>query len=313
MKKSVLLLTALLLASIAGTYAVYEFYVKARMKELGDHIEQEKRLRSKLSILDETFFGTEPDVVLKEWRESTQPWSDAIDGRTKFFTLGELATSVEIPEEKIPRFYYREELPKRIKALEDYALSKNVEISDLGCGVPGAESYGAGTNPAAAEIARHLKNYDYCAGLTKMFINAGPQSIENLSIWPTRDVKIKSRGTIQERTTGVTMLIRMEPLVRFLDTLAQSPRYIHVDALRISSANLNETDALLNVDLLITQSNFEPTVGKTNQASDAADPAAAQDRLNALFGGDGGAARRPVEDERKTTFWQWFRKAFIPF
>ena len=77
MKKSAIFLTLLLVTSIIGTYAVYELYVKDRMKELGEHSEQKKRLVARIGGLEETFLKTQPQVVLDEWRRSTQPWSEA--------------------------------------------------------------------------------------------------------------------------------------------------------------------------------------------------------------------------------------------
>jgi hypothetical protein len=315
MKKSVVFLTALLLASIAGTYAVYELYVKQRMKELGEHMKQEALLRNRIEKLDREFFGTEPPVVLGEWRRSTQPWSDAVENRLRFFTLGPLAPSVEIPEEKLARFFYRDELPKRIQDLEDYAAQKNVQVADVDCGVPPFDGFPAGTNPSPERIKALLEQYDYCAALTRLMIDAGPQSIDPLEIWPEREVKVKSRGTIKLRSTGVKMLIRTEPLVRFLDGLAQSNRYVRVDTIRIANSDLTAPDPLLDVELVMTQTLFEEEVRRLTDEEQARVNQQAEERLNELFGGGaGGTGGRGERDEEPTrTWWQRWRRILLPF
>ncbi len=317
MKKSLIFLTILLIVSIAGTYAVYELYVKQRMKELAEHLEQERQLRTKITSLGEQFFETEPPVVLEEWRRATQPWSDAVEQRIRFFTLGKFVEEVKIPQEVIPRLYYREELPKRIQKLQDYALQKNVQVANVTCGVPGADSYKAGTNPPAREIAGHLREYDYCAALTRMLIDAGPVSIAPLSIWPDQEKKIKSRGTIRERTTGIDMQIRIESLVKFIESLAQSDRYFRVDRLRISNTDLNNPDPVLSVSLVITQTLFEADEQLTTGAQTGATKGETKERLSALFGDT--RIRRDDDDRRRSyndkapSAWQRFRKRFLPF
>jgi hypothetical protein len=316
MKKSLILLTALLFASIAGTYAVYELYVKQRMKELAAHLEQERQLRTKIESLDEQFFGTEPPAVLEEWRRATQPWSDAVEQRIRFFTLGKFVEEVKIPQEVIPRFYYRDELPKRIQRLQDYALQKNVEVANVTCGVPAADSFRAGSDPSARVIANLLRDYDYCAALTRMLIDAGPASISPLSIWPEQETKIKSRGTIRERTTGIEMRIRMEPLVKFLESLVQSDRYFRVDRLRIANPNLNNSDPVLNLSMVITQTSFERDVQQTTGEQTGASKEETKDRLSALFGGNrirDENDRRKYDEKSVPSAWQRFRKRWLPF
>lgn len=315
MKKSVVILTILLIASIAGTYAVYELYVKQRMQELAAHLEQERQLHSKITSLSDQFYSTEPPVVLEEWRRSTQPWSDAVDARTRFYTLGRFVEEVKIPQEVIPRFFYRDELPKRIQSLQDYADQRNVQLSDVGCGVPPADSYRAGSNPPRREISDHLQDYDYCAALTRMLIDAGPQTIQPLSIWPEREVNIKSRGIIKEKSTGVVMDIRMQQLARLLESLVQADRFFRVDTLRIANTNLNDPDPLLNVSLIITQTSFEPEVQQTTgtQAAAAGD-VSSQERMMELFGPSARMRRTADDDEREAqSAWHRFRRRFLPF
>lgn len=314
MKKSVVLLTILLIASIAGTYAVYELYVKEKMKALGEHTEQVKQLEARIKVLQETFSGTQPQVIVDQWRQATQPWAEAVDGRSRFFTFGTLVEPVEIPEEVIPKIYYRNELPKRIQRLQDYALDKNVTLGDTSCGVPGATFYGEGTNPKREEIQRHFETYDYCAALSRMIIDAGPISIDPLRIWTEVEVKTRS-GIVRKRGTGINMKTTTEPLIRFLDQLSQSDRYFKVDEIRISNANLRQQDPVLSVEMVLTQAAFEPAQkasvtgqGGTDGAGGGPSPA-----LTTLFGGRRNAAAEEEDARNTPTRWQQFRRKWLPF
>lgn len=314
MKKSVILLTILLIASIAGTYAVYELYVKEKMKALGEHTVQVAQLEDRIKVLQETFSRTQPQVILDLWRQGTQPWAEAVDNRSRFFTLGTMVEPVEIPEEVIPKIYYRNELPKRIDRLTEYAAEKGVIIGDTGCGVPSATFYGEGTNPPAAEIKGHLETYDYCAALTRMMVDAGPVSLDPLRIWPEEQLKTRS-GMIRKRVTGISIKTGTEPLVRFLDKLAQSERYFKVDELRIANSNLMDPNPTLAVEMVLTQAAFEPakkadSVGQT----EAGAPRAQGDALATLFNRTPTAARGAAqEEEQGPTWWQRFRRAWLPF
>ncbi len=318
MKKSVIFLTALLLATIAGTYAVYELYVKQRMKELGEHMAQEKVLHARILQLQDTFAKTEPDAILELWRKSTQPWYDAVQGRSQYFTLGDFAKEVEIPEDAIPKIYYRQELPKRIQSLADYAADKQVILSDINCGVPKADYFGAGTNPEPEEIATHLEEYDYCAAMSKLVVDAKPISVNPLRIWPEKEEEAKS-GMVVKRTTGISMQISTQALVRFFDKLAQEDRYFRIDEFKISNTNLHQPDPPLTVDMVLTQAYFRPKKSAASAAVvDGGQSAEVNQRLTSLFGGaaDAGgsrASRDENDEEAEPTWWQQFRRQWLPF
>lgn len=311
MKKSVVLLTILLLVSIAGTYAVYELYVKQRMKELGEHLDREQELRDRIAELEDTFYRTQPPAILKEWRESTQPWAEAVEARTEFFNLGGIPLEVDIPEEVFPKLYYQDELPKLREELENYAYQKNVGVADFNCGVPAPNSYGQGTDPSAEEIAGHLEDYKYCAAITRMLIDAGPQYIEPLVIWPEREIKLPGRGgVLKERTVGVRWDIRMEDLVKFIDQLRGANRYFRIEALRISNRQLLQADPVLKVEMLLTQAYFVPTKARSGAETELKEETTSV--LQSLFGG-GGASSGPPEEEEEESWWQWFRRNWLPF
>lgn len=313
MKKSVVLLTILLIAAIIGTYAVYELYVKQRMKELGEHLKKEEELRSRIAQLEEGFFRTEPQIVLEEWRRSTQPWADAVEARTEFFNMGPITVDEKVPENRIPKLYYRERLPELKQELQNYAFQKNVQVADFDCGVPPADAYGQGTNPPAAEIEGHLKDYQYCSAVTRMLIDAKPIRIEPLSIWPENQINLRN-GVIKERTVGLRWDINVEEFVRFLDRLSQAPRFFRVETVKITKNDLLDAQLPPHVEMVLTQADFVESRKPGAGGAEANIDQQTTNVLNSLFGGGGQtAAPGGLPEEEEESWFQWFRRVVLRF
>ena len=316
MKKSVIVLTLLLIASIAGTYAVYELYVKARMRELGENLEEEEQLKASIKRLEETFFTTKPDTVLRVWREQTQPWEDAVSRRSEFFHLGDIQLEVEIPEEVIPKFYYKDIYDKKIQALEDEAWQSQTTISDSTFNMPNPSSFGQGTNPSASEIEGHLARFEYGAAITRLLISSGAISINNLNIWPER-IEVKGlSGDIKSRTIGADLTIPMREFVTFMEDLSQQDRYLQVKAVQITNKTLRDPDANLNVQMILAQAYYEPATENREVSGSGSSTQDLQNLFGDLFGNSSSAAattssRRREEEGR--TWWQTFRKKYLPF
>jgi hypothetical protein len=285
------------------------------MKEYGEHTAQAKQLQERIGGLETTFAKGKPDAVVEAWRRATQPWSDAVQSRTQFFTPGSFTPEIDIPEGAIPKIYYKQELPKRIKALEDYAAEKQVQVDDVNCGVPAADHYGEGTFPSRDEITKHLHDYDYCSALTRLLIDAKPVSVSPLKIWTEREEKGRS-GAIVKRTTGVNMQMNTQSFIRFVDKLAQYERYFTIDEFKATNAYLHQPDPLLTVDLIMTQAEFRPNKKAAAKAADPAGGAAANERLNSLFGGakSGKPNARPQEGDDEGAISTWTKiKNFLGF
>lgn len=316
MKKSVVALTLLLIASLAGTFAVYQLYVKQRMKELGENMSREELLENKIDQMQTTFFKTKPEAVLEAWRLETQPWADAVDVRSRFFNLGDISLEHTIPEERIPKFYYKEIYEKNLQELEDEAWQKGTILANTTFNIPEPSSYGSGSNPSAKEIEKHIVRWEFGAIMTRMLMDAGATSINTLNMWP-QTIKYTGRsGVFNSRTVGVSMTIPIENLVKFLDRLGQEERFFQVEVIRISNSTLRSPYADISVDLILTQVNFEPSTNRRDTIG-GVDSDKTASTFASLFGASSGSAAprdtQPVFGEKELTGWRKFRKNWLPF
>lgn len=315
MNKSVVALTLLLIASLAGTFAVYQLYVKKRMKELGENLAKEEQLDNRIGVLEDTFLRTKPEVVLEAWRRKTQPWADAVDARSGFFNLGNIPLEHPVPEERIPKFYYKEVYEKNLEQLEEEAYQKNIVLSDMVFGVPAPSSFGSGSNPTHEEIEKHIVKWEFGAAMTRLLMDAGAVSIDTLNMWP-KTVKYTGRsGVFNSRTVGINMTIPVENLVQFLDKLGQEERFFQVEAIRISNSKLRDPYFTLTIQLILTQIYFEPSADRRDALGGVGNEDAAS-TFKSLFGGGRGGSpgdTKPVFGEEELTGWALFRHNWLPF
>ncbi len=314
MKKSVILLTLLLVASLAGTYAVYELYVKARIKELSEHLEEEKQLKNKLTTLEETFFKTKPDTVLRVWRNEIQPWENAVRQRALFFNLGEIPLDVEIPVEQrdIAKFYYKKVYPEMTQELDNRLYEANLYLPDPTFGIPHPDTYGRGASPAPKQISRHLARFEFGKAVADLLIDANVTSVSVLEVWPERNELSGRSGDVKSRTTGLSFTIRMQDFVRFLDMLSQENRYFEVKSLHLTNRTLRYSNADLNVQMVLAQAYYkEDEKGKETSVSGG--PAQMRTAFSEVFGGPLPSRAAARSTRRRKTFWQSFRQKYIPF
>lgn len=315
MKKSAILLTLLLVGSIAGTYAVYELYVKKTLRELGDHLEEEKLLQERLTQLEETFFRTKPETVLSTWRSEVQPWADAVDRRAAFFNLGDIPLRVPIPEEEreLAKWYYAEVQPKMVRELETKAWESGVRLPDPTFGTPDPKTYGQGKDPPPREISRHLARLEFGKAITEILIDARVKNIRSLEIWPEQ-VEISGRsGDVKSRTTGLDVTLSMRDFALFIDKLSQEDRYFEVKALRLTNTTLRNKNANLNVQIVLAQAYYAPAKEAREGGGEAGSSDEMQNVFLNLFGSRKATDEGAKPRTNKKTWWQKFRQKYLPF
>lgn len=314
MKKSAIFLTLLLLGSLAGTYAVYELYVKQRMRQLGEHLEEEKQLQAKIEKLEETFFKTKPDTVLRIWRAEIQPWADAVAQRAAFFNMGQIPLEVEIPEEEreIAKFYYKKIYPKMVLELETKLYESNIRLPDPTFGIPHPDTYGTGSNPPPQLIARHLARFEFGKAVAELLIDARVRRIDVLLLWPEQEELSGRSGDVKSRSTGLSFTIAMRDWVNFFDKLSQEDRYFEVKSLLVTNTTLRNPNADINVQMVLAQAYYEEDK-KDREITVAGESPKMQGIFANIFGSSSADQQNQRRTSTRKSWWQQFRQRFLPF
>lgn len=308
LKRGFVVATLALVLALSGTGAVYQFYVKERMSEYAAHLEEETVLEERIERLQKTFYGTKPETVLATWRGETQPWVEAVRVRSKFFNLGDYTLREEVPPEKIPRFYYKDEYPKRFQKIEQEAWSHNIVLDGVDFGVPTPDGI-KGTNPSAEQVSEWLTRFKYVASVTRFLIEANATTIDEVNIWEPR-----MKGNIEMRSAGLRFQMPMKELVTFLDALRMENRFFSVDALWVSNQQLRNPLPLLQVEMVLSQALYKEGDMKGGGPGGVR-LAGGLDLKNAFSGGPQGFDFFSAQKSRDTgrSWWQNFRRKYLPF
>lgn len=287
--------------ALGATGAVYQFYVKERLRELAEHQAKKAQLESRIDELEATFARTKPTVMLNEWSRIAQPWEDTVKTRSTFFQLDDKLTSESVvPEGKIPRFYYAEVYPEKAKYLQELAYRNGISfIPNYGVQDPQSIS---GTNPSAEQVAAWLTRMDTYTAVAEMLIEAKPLQINDIVLWPPRKGPGGRSGEVEFVTVGLNFTMGMKEFATFLNDLRLRRRYFHVDHFWISNQSLRLPGAPLNVQMLLTQAQFKEreqalgAAGLPISTAGAFTPGSFTsggfgDAFAALSGGDGGNRR----------------------
>jgi hypothetical protein len=296
MKKSQIIITLVLIASIIGTFAVYQLYVKVRYTELKDHKNEEAKLRAKIDLLSDKFHQTKPEIVLELWNSRKQPWFSSIKQRTEYFQLRDIE-EIKVPDDVIPRIWYGEEYPKLEKKLEEMALASGTELnaSTVKFGVKTPADYPPGTNPRRNEIQANIDLYLYGIEMTRLLIDHKAAQIDNIVMWNPRENPRGRTGTIKKSTTGYDFDITWANLTSLLESLRTNDRHYTVETIKIIQDKMRIKNDPLKVSMVVTQAWYSPT--ETTALTADGEPAAtgqpgqpsqrASAMLNDLFGGGG--------------------------
>lgn len=313
MNKGLVIAIMLLISALAGMAALYQFYVKEIIKDLQEKTADREQIEKKLEDLETTFYKTKPEVIIKRWRQETQPWAEAVFQRTDFFELRDEPKPIQVPEGKIPKFFYVEEFPKLEDRLWDYVDEKQCRIPNgLNFNAPAPKSL-TGKNPSAEEVETWMIDYEYGASIIRFVADSGASEIKSLAIWPSETILKGSAGTIERRRIGFDVFLKYEDLVTFLEKLRTSDRYFSVDVLKLTNRELLDPDAELNAQMIVTQTHFIKKI--VTAAAGSSVPAnagsakrpGAQARFRSMF------PKRSIVPVEEESWWTRFRKNNLPF
>lgn len=309
----VIVLLILLVGAAIGLS--YQFYIKPNLDQYNEAQKDLGVLTSKFEALQKRFKRQKPEEYLKELGDAIGPLTEAAEVRAEYFNMGDYWKPEEVPEDvKVPlKFHYERQYQERAEALRQDALAHVPPVQyplDIfqRFGAPDPSTL---TNTAVIkkDVEQWLTQMNYAGAIVRMLIKANVGRIDDVMPWPPRE----EFNALEMRTLGVSLLMRAEDLIAFLQALQRENRYFNVNALRIKNRNLLSDPAYgapyLEVEMLLTLSRYmegKKAAGGGGAASSAAAVSGVSSDvlgdLRAAFGG------RSSSDEdstvaKKKSFW----------
>lgn len=258
MKKSYIIMGVAFLLFAGGIYGVFITYVMPMGQELAELEKTETEILKKIEVMETAFDGSKPEAYLAGLREQQGPWRVALQQRTPYFQREDVE-KIEMPEDVIPRFWYREMFPDLEDSVQQMAKERKITLLDFSFGEKRPEAYGPGTNPSREEILEQVNKYNYGIQMVKFIMDANPRVVKSVVLWPERKAHSGRSGEVTYRTTGYEISIMWDDLMQFLQRLSNRSTYVTVEAIKITDSTLRFDRDPVEVQLIITEAQFVPS------------------------------------------------------
>ncbi|MBI4557398.1 MAG: hypothetical protein HY706_07440 [Candidatus Hydrogenedentes bacterium] len=314
-----------LLLVVSAFGGVYQFYFKQRLEEYSKDQAYLDQLKGKLVALEKTFFKTRPDIVVDQWRGAVQPWVVAVEGRSRYFSPANMYEFEPVPEGKIPKFHYQEQLPRMLEQLQRDANVRGCIIPYTTFGMPTGESLG-GHSVLKADVETWLRSVSLGCYMTRLLIDAKATRVNQVEIWPTR----VQFDVLEMQTIGFSFEMSLENFVSLAEKMRRDSHYYTFEALRVENPYLRYPYAggpPLQINMLLTTAKFlpdksvlstQPVGGQEIVTAAATGPAgagargqmssSAADQLMKTLAGPSAPAPAAKAPEPPSGFWKNFRR-----
>jgi len=327
MKKEHIVIVLVLVAVLAASGAVYQFYFKPRLTIYSQDQERTEVLKSKITNLQNTFSNFAPEAIVSAWNLEVQPWTDAVFVRGAFFAMPDQVLKGDpVPDEMMLKFYYRDESEKLLNALYE-----KVRTHTPYCYYPYPTRFGA-PDPEAfptmnkEQVETSLYLIRLGSYMVDMLLKAKAAEITDVVIWP---VRLEYDNLLSLRTVGLSFRMTMENLVLFIENdLRTADRYFSVDAISVQNRQLRlPQQPFLEVRMLVSQALFREGATASGEAAGEGKETAVSERPRLTMGGPGGASsdvwnafarsrsggrERLPAPTKFQRFVRWMRKYVIP-
>jgi hypothetical protein len=301
---------AIFLGVAALLFGAWHFLVRERMKKYNDDKERLTQL-SELSIrVSDRFARFRPEHVVGVFEEQVAPWEVASESRSRFYFSGYTERVAECPHDDpvLIRPWYEEQIFEEIRRLETDMAQKWYPPPGVDFGVLTArETQGREVNKLQAML--WLAKQERGAAMVRRLLDA--------------NVPIVRSVQMAERPTQMGIFLATFFVLGFyadLNTLSgllndfsrgdlanvrEGEHFFNVPAIRIQNPNLSYAQPLLDVQMVVVEVDYNPRAAVVPLASP-------EERLAVL----GGARTRDDDEELmqpKRTWWQRFRRNWLPF
>lgn len=252
-----------LLLVIAAFVAMYHFYVAERLRSYKADIAQMRSIASKLDDISQTFEGYDTQGAIQLWEAKITPWQDALDRRTRYFTLGDWRDHEEYPEnaEDSLRFWYNDTVSATARKFyseirEEYPSFDLNLMPDLptALNIQNAEIFG--TDIEEKDVNKELARLAFGMNTVRLLLDNKATWIKGLSLWP--EAKKDSQTQLVKQTVGLAFTMPIDDLTKFLESLRTADRYYSVDAIKVFYPYVGyNKEPQLDVEMLLTQARYE--------------------------------------------------------
>lgn len=279
--KATLIYVAVLVLVFAGLAVAYKFILEAQTQQFAAAEKFSQELESKSMSLARTFSQTDPEVVLRSYESQIEPWREAAERRTNQFQMSDAVETEEVPEDKLPRFYYEDRYLELARAFyEDLAqrgMMQAVNLGSTGGGMGGMGGMGGGKSGGFSGSGSGLFGAQDPSGLAgsaideeqinywlwrlrlgietvQQVLDAGAVYIGGIDIWD----KHTEYGVLECYSVGLYFGMRMQDFIEFTNQILTDPdQYYRIDGLRIGNRNLaSSADPILEIEMVLTRARF---------------------------------------------------------
>lgn len=316
MKKEQIIVIGFVVLFIAAVIGGYQFYLQPQLKKFQESREQLQRLDRRLADLQTQYSGYLPEDVVSAWRSRIVPWVEGLEQRGLLFGHGRSADFEPVPEGRIAKFHYAEQYQAMFRALYEEAYEKRIDLPMVNFDVPTDDI--ANRDMSKADVERWLRRISLGCSLTRFLMEAEPAGIFRVELWPEESI-----GNLRILRVGYSFAMSPRRLMAFLDRITTQDRFARVDHLLVYNQNLMAgVDAPLVVEMVLTQGEYIATVeldpeavmarAMTQQSDNTALMAALEARRREMELNPDAYEDRPGA-RRKLTWWQNFRRKYLPF
>ncbi|MCP4643198.1 MAG: hypothetical protein GY851_22310 [bacterium] len=309
-KKKNIIALLILLAVVGGFYAAYRYYIQELLSTYAKNEERLAQLEQKRKSLAMTFQDWRPELVLAAYERQIEPWRSEVDRWAEFFQVRGDDEANRPPEGEVPRFWYETVFMERYNDLQRHAFAKGVVIprNTFGAEQPSALM---SQDVSFFQVLNWLRAYQLGDVATRMLLDKNARQINTVEVWPSRKVmgifKLQQYGFGFQMTLGDLAGLLGDLNEGDLENPSDGNRFHRVAGIRIANSQVMNPTPLLRVQMLVNDLEYV-------RQQPPAKPQDAQARMRALSGeGDGEGRRGGRFDREERTWWQNFRRKYLPF
>lgn len=304
MKKQHIIPIVVLLIFAGCVAAAYQFYFKQKLEEYKEHEQTLDALKQKIKSLETTFAGQDgrpikPEKFVASEEASIEPWYQAVLSRATIFKMP--IEEVTVPDDQIPRFYYKEVWDPAIREITNFALSRGVQMPPNSSFDTPRPSELENKAVKKEEVQAWMRRIKIGSESVKFFVENGATAVNQIYIWPD----IKQAGLLRRQVIGVEITMTMPKLVKLLEKIYLDERYINIEAIRIANPALRtQWDPPMSVYLLYSQADYMDASLSSKPVVAAAGPAGAAPAGKGPVWGGKLNKKTPEKKAAPKSWWQ---------